>query len=352
MKKISVVLIILLSVLCVSSFAFASTTNEPRNVYPTNAKVLVNGTPIEFEAYLIDGNNYFKLRDIAIALVNTNESFSVMWDERLSAILLQKGASAIEAAGGKITKGDGKPKQAILNASRVFSPEYVQLNLTAYTINGNNFFKLRDIADAMQFNVTWSASASAVSINTTGFYGLTPAEKITYKEPVNTGTVLTDKVNDSEFVGYYYDGGTDIIQITNDGIYNIFKKDGVYQTKPIPNNDVTEPPFKAYDFTKAPYRYLDFGITIMVNTTSICHYKDDYKVLVITKNNKGVPCAGLTYAEGYYLKNYKVIYEWIGTSLADVEPFFKKKELQKELEKADKEEKEKIRRAALQELYK
>jgi hypothetical protein len=262
--------------------------------------------------------------------------------------MLQK-ECVYEEAGGELAIGDGTPKQAILSSSPVYS-DYVQLNLTAYTINGNNFFKLRDIADAMELNVTWSASTSTVGINTTGLYGLTAAEKITYKESVNTGTVLSDKVDDSEFVGYYY-GWTNIIRITNDGVYNIIEKDGKYQIAETPRTSVIDLPFKAYNFTKAPYRYGEFGITIMIARTSACFF-DDYSVLVITKNNKGVPCAGFTHAEGYFLQSYSVQYEWIGTSIDDFQPFLKKKEAEKELEKVANEENENRRRAALQELYK
>jgi len=37
-------------------------------VNPTTSKVLVNGKIVEFEAYNINGYNYFKLRDLAQAV--------------------------------------------------------------------------------------------------------------------------------------------------------------------------------------------------------------------------------------------------------------------------------------------
>ena len=46
----------------------------------------------------------------------------------------------------------------------------VQQNFTAYTINSNNYFKLRDVGRAMNFDVTWNAAANAVYIDTNKGY--------------------------------------------------------------------------------------------------------------------------------------------------------------------------------------
>jgi hypothetical protein len=48
---------------------------------PTNSSVLVNGKPVAFEAYNINGNNYFKLRDIAVKI-----DFAVTWDGTANSI--------------------------------------------------------------------------------------------------------------------------------------------------------------------------------------------------------------------------------------------------------------------------
>lgn len=44
---------------------------------PTASKVSVNGKDVSFEAYNIEGNNYFKLRDLAKALTGSNKQFEV-----------------------------------------------------------------------------------------------------------------------------------------------------------------------------------------------------------------------------------------------------------------------------------
>ena len=41
-----------------------------------------------------------------------------------------------------------------------------QINLTAYTILGYNFFKLRDIGSYVNFNVAFDPAANAVKVDT------------------------------------------------------------------------------------------------------------------------------------------------------------------------------------------
>jgi hypothetical protein len=51
----------------------------------------VNGQSVAFNAYNIDGNNYFKLRDLAYALNGTEKQFEVGWDGAANAISLTSG---------------------------------------------------------------------------------------------------------------------------------------------------------------------------------------------------------------------------------------------------------------------
>ncbi|MGO4119405.1 hypothetical protein ACEQ6C_40435, partial [Rhizobium ruizarguesonis] len=57
----------------------STVSNKPETLSaaPTDSKVLVNGKTISFEAYNINGNNYFKLRDFAAAVNGTEKQFEV-----------------------------------------------------------------------------------------------------------------------------------------------------------------------------------------------------------------------------------------------------------------------------------
>ena len=139
-------------------------TQPKANATPTSSTVLVNNAPTNFEAYTIDGNNYFKLRDLAQVVNNTEKNFEVEWDGVKNAINLKSNAP-YTPAGGELAKGDNKAKNATQSTSVIYK-DGVELKLTAYTIGGNNFFKLRDIAQAFNIGVTWDGATKTVGIDT------------------------------------------------------------------------------------------------------------------------------------------------------------------------------------------
>lgn len=170
MKKKLIVLACLMLVVVLGLPSVTIASSNPVLVNQTSAKVLVNGVLTDFEAYTINGNNYFKLRDIAKVVSGTQKQFEVTWDEGKKAINLVSNV-AYTQTGGELAKGDGKPKPAVLNTSVIYK-DGVIVNLTAFTINGNNFFKLRDLAQTFNIGVTWDGASSTVGIDTTHGYVL------------------------------------------------------------------------------------------------------------------------------------------------------------------------------------
>lgn len=134
----------------------------------TNASVLVNNVPTKFEAYTISGNNYFKLRDLAKVLSGSKKQFEVKWDNTVKAINLLSG-KPYTTVGGEMIKGDGKSKSSISNTSKIYV-DGKEVKLTAYTIGGNNYFKLRDIAQVFDIGVTWDQETKTIGIDTSKAY--------------------------------------------------------------------------------------------------------------------------------------------------------------------------------------
>ncbi|MPM29978.1 hypothetical protein SDC9_76520 [bioreactor metagenome] len=135
----------------------------------TASSVLVNGKPVSFEAYSIDGNNYFKLRDLAKVLSGTAKQFEVGWDGVNNAISLTTG-KAYTIVGGELSKSSGAASvSAAISSSGVYL-DGKAVGLTAYTIGGNNYFKLRDVAAALDFGVTWNGAANTIAIDTASGY--------------------------------------------------------------------------------------------------------------------------------------------------------------------------------------
>lgn len=146
----------------------AVTAPEKATATPTVSNVLVNGKATSFDAYNINGNNYFKLRDLASVVNLSKKQFEVSWDAAKNAIDL-KSNSPYTKVGGEMAKSDGKAKDAVLSTSKIYK-DGTEQKLTAYNIGGNNYFKLRDIAQAFNIGVTFDSKTNTISIDTNADY--------------------------------------------------------------------------------------------------------------------------------------------------------------------------------------
>lgn len=139
-----------------------------KSATPTASKVIVNGTVTSFDAYTIEGNNYFKLRDLGKVVSGTGKQFEITWDGSKNAINLVS-KKAYTVVGGELNKGDSLAKSATLSTAKIYK-DGVEVKLTAYTINSNNYFKLRDVAQLFDIGVTWDAASSTIGIDTSISY--------------------------------------------------------------------------------------------------------------------------------------------------------------------------------------
>lgn len=129
----------------------------------------VNGKQLSFDAYNINHNNYFKLRDFAMAINGSGKQFNVEWDKARNAIALTSGA-AYTVVGGEMAGGaQAAPKSMRLNQAPIYKDDDL-VPLTAYTINGNNYFKLRDLCKAFNIGVRWDSTTSSVVVDTSQAY--------------------------------------------------------------------------------------------------------------------------------------------------------------------------------------
>lgn len=135
---------------------------------PTSSAVLVNGEAVSFGAYTIENNNYFKLRDLAYTLSGTEKQFDVVWDAAANTITLTSG-TAYTAVGGEMASGRAGTKSAALTSSKIFL-DGKAVSFTAYSIENNNYIKLRDVSAALDFGAEWNPANQTVMIDTSKGY--------------------------------------------------------------------------------------------------------------------------------------------------------------------------------------
>ncbi|MEG1878956.1 MAG: hypothetical protein RR211_04945, partial [Pseudoflavonifractor sp.] len=140
---------------------------------PSATKLMVNGKAVSADAYLINQNNYIKLRDLATMINGTGKNFEVKWDGAKNAINLLS-ATGYTPAKGDMTPGDGKSKPATPSTSKIYV-DGVEAPLKAYLIGQNNYFQLRDVMKTFNVYVGWDGATGTATLDTSKGYEL-PAE--------------------------------------------------------------------------------------------------------------------------------------------------------------------------------
>jgi lysophospholipase L1-like esterase/glutaredoxin-related protein len=133
---------------------------------PSKHHIFVDGVQVPFSAYNVNGNNYVKLRDLSMAFNGTRGQVSISYDKATKAVNIIKGQAYTHVGGELIGIAGMTEAKAYLSASE-FNINGEIVNLTAYNINGNNYIKLRDLSEALNFSVEYDASTSTVSIELT-----------------------------------------------------------------------------------------------------------------------------------------------------------------------------------------
>ncbi|MEY8402783.1 hypothetical protein AALA54_05545 [Oscillospiraceae bacterium 44-34] len=120
---------------------------------PTNDALTLNGVKQNPTVFKLDGgDNYFKIRDLAAMLNGTEKQFAVGYDGSVQVTTGQP----YEAVGGELA-GAAEGSFAAEPTNDAIYIDGVKADLTAYKIEGNNFFRLRDLGRALDFYVGWTA---------------------------------------------------------------------------------------------------------------------------------------------------------------------------------------------------
>ncbi|NMA25778.1 MAG: hypothetical protein GX936_08960 [Clostridiales bacterium] len=136
---------------------------------PTTSTILVDGTEQKFEAYRINGNNYFRLRDVAYALRGTAKQFEAAYDPLNNRVVLTSNAAYTPIGGEMAISGLTGAVAAEPSSNEIYL-DGVKVSLKAYVIRETNYVKLRDIAAAIDFGVRFIAETDTIEIDTSAGY--------------------------------------------------------------------------------------------------------------------------------------------------------------------------------------
>lgn len=181
------------------------------NATPTKNTIYVDGIKVNGAAYMINNNNYFKLRDVAAMVNGSTKQFEVSWNETNKRIDLTTN-KAYTVVGGEMALPSSAVKTAKESKASVFK-DGNKADYTGYNISDNNYYKLRDLCKDMNIGVKFDLATNRVDILTTVGYGeednagnttkpTTPTEPtnpVTPTEPTAPTTPSTsDKIGPSD----------------------------------------------------------------------------------------------------------------------------------------------------------
>lgn len=207
---------IILSALLAVSLSSAVSAQEAT---VTDQAVFLDGKQVEVQGYNIDGSNYFKLRDIAAVLKDTEVGFDVGFNKDTNNITIQR-FSKYTPLSSDLTKSDSKEIQ-IQPAFQQARVDNDKVKYNGYLINGNNYFKLRDLGKNLGFVVDYNEAERKVLIKPEKVEpkDLTSREEV---KLVNLTSALSsntkDLTLDKDSISVYdFTKNTNIIGRTDDG---------------------------------------------------------------------------------------------------------------------------------------
>lgn len=223
MKKVLSLLLIMILLIGVITI--------PAQAASDGAKIKLDGEIVSLVAYNIRDNNYFKLRDIANILKGTEAHFDVLWNAEVGAIEIVSNTdySTVE----EITSEKFENPRIIKSSAKIYKDDNLVL-LNAYNINDNTFFKLRDLADVIDFGVEWNAEEEIIEVNSAASYVHPGASGEGLA--INTG-ILSLLNKNKAYVDARYEYETTGYN-ENDHVYNRYQLTVTYETPVTPESSV------------------------------------------------------------------------------------------------------------------
>lgn len=177
-------------------------------------------------AYLYQDNNYFMLRDIGKIV-----GYQVNWDENTKQISMVKDESAQNLTGmsqSKQAESVTKSKQTLIIDGKEYSDK------ECLNIDGYNYFKLRDMAEIMNFTCSWDNATSTIIL-------ILDKENATEDSDIPETNISIDRFLDSDLDQKIIE--KDVVYVSGSNDYSEIEKyikENIDQNFSINDYDITE----------------------------------------------------------------------------------------------------------------
>lgn len=160
-KRIAM-LLVLVMVLALGGQLPAAQASAGKSAQGTESTMIVNGERWYIYGYNIDYANYFRLRDVAVAMNNTPSEFNVGWNSQANAIALTSGQPY---TGERPADNFGWDSKRAVPSSSALIVDGKAHTMQAYVIDQETYFQLRDLAAITGFQVAYDRADDTIYMN-------------------------------------------------------------------------------------------------------------------------------------------------------------------------------------------
>lgn len=147
----------------VTSLVLFSSVNVFAGAKVSSQSILLDGKDTDVKGYIIQDNNYFKLRDVAALLDGKDAEFNVSYDEDRSAVIITS-KSDYKKTDGDLTPLKDSDSDIRKSTHNVYV-NGVRHSFNVYSIDGYNYFKLRELGKTIGFDVNFDEKNNKVLID-------------------------------------------------------------------------------------------------------------------------------------------------------------------------------------------
>lgn len=116
-----------------------------------NHKIVVNNKSININGYLVNGDKYFQIRDLALAFKNSKTPFDVEYDKTKKSIMLKPNKKYM--GNGIFSEKEETLPKLTQTTQKIMIDGKQYDNLKVYLIDNYNYFKFDDVKNLMKLEV-------------------------------------------------------------------------------------------------------------------------------------------------------------------------------------------------------